>query len=202
MTNAKLPTPSRPTCGKPMERHGRAAKTVQSLRADQNQSDLLPLPRCGGFHPLDRALVLEDKNAASGAESIYAGSDSYKAANRKLRNLADVDVPKAALQHRSGRNGQEMREFKREDVEAEAPSVDRILVEIDGTGVPMLASDVEGVFRKQEDGTARIREAKTIVSSRQTAGTQRQGNLGRTEATGRAAPASTVRRQRTVSAEH
>ena len=125
---------------------------------------------------MDRALDLEDKNAVPGAESIYAGSDSYKAANRKLRNLADVDVPKATLQRRIGRIGQEVREFEREDVEAEAPSADRIQVEVGGTRVPMLASEVEGVFGKQEDGTVRIREAKTIVSARRTAGTQRQGS--------------------------
>ena len=125
---------------------------------------------------------MEDKNAAPKAESIYAGSGSYQAANCKLRSLADVDVLKATLQRRSGRIGQDVRESKREDVEAGAPSVDRILVEIDGTGVPTLASDVEGVFGKQEDGIARIREEKAIVSARQTAGAQRQGSLGRTGA--------------------
>ena len=166
--DAELPTPSCPTCGEWMERHSRAWKTILSRFG--------PVPICriyfhcrgcgGGFHPLDRALGLEGKSVTPGAESICAdaaSSDSCGAASRKLKNLAGVEVPKSTLQRHCVRIGQEMQAFERADVEPEASSADRILVEIDGTGVPMVASEVEGVAGKQADGTAKTREAKTIV---------------------------------------
>ena len=52
--------------------------------------------KCGAGHfPLDRALDLEGKSAAPGAESLYAdaaSSDSYEEAVRKLGNLAGMTV--------------------------------------------------------------------------------------------------------------
>ena len=84
---------------------------------------------------MGRALDLEGKSVTPEAEAIYAdadSSDSYQEASRKLKNLADVTVSKATLQHHGIRTGEEMQAFKREDVEAE-----RVLLGIDGTGVPM-----------------------------------------------------------------
>ena len=62
--------------------------------------------QCGGGHfPLDRALGLEDRSAAPGAESILAdaaSSESYEEAGCKLDNLAGVRVPKSTLRRRPG----------------------------------------------------------------------------------------------------
>ena len=159
------------TCGRRKELHRRLAKTFQS------RFGLLSVLRtyyvcrpCGDGHfPLDRALGLEGKSATPGAESIHAdaaSSDSYEAAVRKLGNLAGVKVTKATLRRHCVRIGEEVQAFEREDVEPEAPSADRVLVEIDGTGVPMVASEVEGVPGKQADGTAKTCEAKVIVRYR------------------------------------
>ena len=105
-------------------------------------------------------------SATPGAESIHAdaaSSDSCEAAVRKLGNLAGAEVSKATLRRQCMRIGEEIREFEREDVEPEAPSAACILPGIDGTGIPMAPSEVEGVAGKQADGTAKTREAKTIV---------------------------------------
>ena len=166
--DAKLPAPCCGTCGRRKERHRRAAKTFHSrfgpFRIWRTYYFCRP---CGdGHYPLDRALGLEGKSATPGAESIYAdaaSSDSYEAAVRKLGNLAGVKVSKATLRRQSMRIGEEMQAFEREDVEPEAPSAACILLGIDGTGIPMAPSEVEGVAGKQADGTAKTREAKTIV---------------------------------------
>ena len=104
------------------------------------------------------------KNALALTYADAASSDSYEEASRKLKNLAGVAVSKATLQRHGTRIGQEMQAFEREDVEAEAPAAERVLLEIDGTGVPMAAREVEGVAGKQADGTAKTREAKAVTS--------------------------------------
>ena len=168
---AELPAPPCADCGERMDQSARAVKGFLS------RLGLIDLERIQfhcrscrvGLHPLDRALDLVGRNATPGAESICAdaaSSDSYEAASRKLKNLAGVDVPKSTLQRCCMRIGQEVQAFEREDVEPEAPSADRVLVEIDGTGVPMVASEVEGVAGKQADGTAKTCEAKVIVRYR------------------------------------
>ena len=114
---------------------------------------------------MDRALDLEGKSAAPGAESLYADaacSDSYEEAVRKLGNLAGMTVSKATLQRHSTRIGEEMQAFEREDAEASPPAA-RVLLEIDDTGVPMAAREVEGVAGKQADDAAKTSEAKVVV---------------------------------------
>ena len=93
-----------------------------------------------------------------------AGSDSYEEASRKLRNLVGVTVSRAILQRHATRIGEEMQAFEREDVEAAPPPAERVLLGINGTGVPMAAREVEGVAGKQTDGTAKTSEAKAVHS--------------------------------------
>ena len=157
-----------PSCGRRMERNRRIGKTLRTRLGEIRFKRTYVCCRdCGGGHyPLDRALDLEGKSVTPGAEAIYAdaaSSDSYEEASRKLKNLAGVAVSKATLQRHGTRIGQEMQAFEREDVEAEAPAAERVLLEIDGTGVPMAAREVEGVAGKQADGTAKTREAKVIT---------------------------------------
>ena len=203
--DAELPAPPCPDCGRRMERQGRIGKT---LPARLGQAGIKRRHcRCrecgGGRFPLDRALGLEGKAAAPGAESVCAdaaGSDSCAEASRKLGNLAGVRVPKSTLQRCGARIGQEMQEFERADAGKRKPPAKRVLVGIDGTGVPTAAGEVEGVPGKQEDGAAKTREAKAIVPARPKAGTRRPGSRGRTGAAGLPASASTAHGRKAASA--
>ena len=123
---------------------------------------------CGDSRfPLDPAPNLEGKNVTPGAESLYAdaaSSDSYEQTSRKLRNLAGVKVPTSTLQRHVVRLGEEMQAFERADAEA-SPPAKRVLLGVDGTGVPMAAREVEGVAGKQADGAAKVivcREADSL----------------------------------------
>ena len=117
-----MPTPHRRTCGEPMERHSRCGKTFQSrfgpLRIKRTYCRCRA---CGeGCFPLDVAPGLEGKTITPGAASLCAdvvSSDSYKAASRKLRNLAGVKGPKTTLRHHGRRIGQEMQAFEQEDAD-------------------------------------------------------------------------------------
>ena len=73
-----------------------------------------------------------------------------------------MEVSKATLRRHVAGVGEEMQAFEREDAGAEASAAERVLLEIDGAGVPMAAREVEGVAGKQADGTAKTREAKVI----------------------------------------
>ena len=165
--DADLPPPSCPHCGRRMDRHGRVGKTFGTrfgpVRVERRR---FRCRECGGScFPLDRALDLEGKNVTPGAESLYAdaaSSDSCGQTSRKLRNLAGVEVPASTLQRHVARLGEEMQAFERADAEA-SPPAKRVLLGIDGTGVPMAAREVEGVAGKQADGAAKTSEAKAVV---------------------------------------
>ena len=166
--DAELPPPSCPRCGRRMDRNGRVGKTCRtrfgSVKIERRR---FRCRACGGSHfPLDRALGLEGKTVTPGAESLYAdaaSSDSYGQASRKLWNLAGVEVPASTLQRHVVRIGEEMQAFEREDAEEAPPPAERVLLGIDGTGVPMAAREVEGVAGKQANGAAKTSEAKVIV---------------------------------------
>ena len=150
-----------------MDRHGRVGKTFGTrfgpVRVERHR---FRCRECGGSHfPLDRALDLEGRTATPGAESLYAdaaSSDSCGQASRKLRNLAGVEVPTSTLQRHVAGLGEEMQAFERADAAASPPGK-RVLLGIDGAGVPMAAREVEGVAGKQPDGSAKTREAKAVV---------------------------------------
>jgi len=167
--DAGLPTPDCPTCGKPMERHRRSGKSFASRLGPVEVERIHCLCRgCGsGFFPLDRALGLEGQTATPGAASIVADavvSDSFDEASRKLRNLAGVKVPATTLRRWVGELGEDVQRFEREVVEEGRPGAERVYVEADGTGVPVRRSETEGIRGRQEDGSARTREAKVIVT--------------------------------------
>ena len=164
---AELPSPPCPDCGRRMERHSRAGKTFQARMGPiRIERSYCYCRECGaGFRQLDRTLGLEGRTATPGAESLYAdvaSSDIYGQASRKLKNLSGVEVSASTLQRHVVRIGGEIQAFERADAEASLPA-ERVLLGIDGTGVPMAAREVEGVAGKQADGTAKTREAKAVV---------------------------------------
>ena len=70
---------------------------------------------------------------------------------RKLKNLAGVEVPASTLQRHVVRIGKRCRRSSGRMPRRRRPR--RILLGIDGAGVPMAAREVEGVAGKQADGT-------------------------------------------------
>ena len=109
----------------------------------------------------------EGNNHTAGAASIIAetaAACSFVPCARMLRNLAGVSISGSAFQRRAKAIGGLAERFEREVVEAAAPAAGRCHLAIDGTGVPMRREETEGVRGKQEDGSARTREAKVVVA--------------------------------------
>lgn len=166
--DACLEAPECGHCGRRMVRHRRVAKTLTTRLGDiEVVRTRFHCRDCGnGFCLLDRMVGFEGDNYTPGAASMIAEAASvcgFAPAAKLLGNLAGVGVSASAFQRRAKRIGGLVERFEREVVEGEAPAAELSHLAIDGTGVPMRKSEVEGVKGKQDDGSSRTAEAKVAV---------------------------------------
>jgi hypothetical protein len=117
-----------------------------------------------GRFPLDEALGLIDGHSAGLAKMMCragAMASGYQAASADLKAYTGLEV--------EGRQIQRMVNIMAEAIKTHAqqasPSqpvkpVEVFYVSVDGTGVPMLAEELEDRVGKQDDGSAKTREAK------------------------------------------
>lgn len=125
--------------------------------------------RCGsGFCPRDRALGLEGGSFSPHALrmiGLVGSRVSFEEGSGFLHDLAGIDVPVKQVEREAERLGREIARDERRVVESET---DRELpptlyLGMDGTGIPMRRSEVEGRAGKQEDGSAKTREVKLVT---------------------------------------
>ena len=155
-------------CGAPARYVDRRAKTFTSVLGP------LVLERayyhcaaCAeGFCPRDRALGLEDSSLSPGVVRMVGqvgATVSFDEGHAFLRELAGVDVPTTHVERAAEALGREIAEDERRVVasppaeEAVAPT---LYLGMDGTGVPMRTSELEGRHGKHDDGAPKTREVK------------------------------------------
>ena len=164
-----LPAPECESCGRPMRRHrsGKRKAWLTRLGRVEVERSYYRCRSCGkGCFPLDRALGLEGDTITPGMASVVAETTpmtSFDSASRLIANLAGVEASSSSLQRWSLALGKEALRFEREEVVDDKPLESRMYLAIDGTGVPMRKEAVEGIAGKQEDGSAKTREAKVAV---------------------------------------
>ena len=155
-------------CGKAARYAGRHPKTVVSVLGS------LALSRayyhCAacekGFCPRDRALGLQDGSLSPGVLRMVGqvgAMVSFEEGHELLTDLAGVEVPTKQVERAAEALGREVAEDERRVVESPAsdePVAPTLYLGMDGTGVPMRASEVEGRAGKQPDGSAKTREVK------------------------------------------
>jgi hypothetical protein len=118
-----------------------------------------------GFCPRDRALGLEGGSLTPRVLRMvgHVGAMvSFEEGHDLLQELADVDVPTKQVEREAERLGREIADDERCVVEP-ASKIDlppTLYLGLDGTGIPMRASELEGRSGKQEDGTSKTREVK------------------------------------------
>ncbi|MGO8699497.1 MAG: ISKra4 family transposase [Limisphaerales bacterium] len=117
-----------------------------------------------GRCPLDEALGLIDGYTPGMAKMMCragAMASGYEAASADLKAYAGLEV--------EGRQIQRMVNLMADDIHAhgqkaepfqEVKPVEVFYASVDGTGVPMMAEEVQGRAGKQEDGSAKTREVK------------------------------------------
>jgi hypothetical protein len=157
-----------PTCAGPARYAGRHAKTFRSVLGPLTLERAYYLCEAceAGFCPRDRALGLEGTSlspAVTRMVGLVGAMVSFEEGHELLSELAGVKVPTKHVERAAEALGREIADD--EKLVAEPPPVDEpvaptLYLGMDGTGVPMRASEVEGREGKQPDGTSKTREVK------------------------------------------
>ena len=155
-------------CGKPARYAGRRPKTFQSALGE------LTLDRAyyhcegceAGFCPRDRALGLEGASlspAITRMVGLAAAMVSFAEGSELMGELAGVRVDAKQVERTAEALGREIAQDERQVVDPSPPSASTMYLGMDGTGVPMRASEIKGRQGKQPDGSAKTREVKLVT---------------------------------------
>jgi uncharacterized protein UPF0236 len=121
---------------------------------------------CGqGFCPRDRQLGLEKTSLSPAVTRMVAAVGamvSFEEGGQLLDELAGVAIEARQVERSAEALGAEIADDEKLQTQPveEAPLPSTLYLGIDGTGIPMRASELRGRAGKQPDGTAKTREVK------------------------------------------
>lgn len=155
-------------CGQPARYAGRRPKTFQTTLGDMTlERAYYYCPACrAGFYPRDRALGLQATSLSAATTrmvGLAAALVSFVETSELMRELAGVPVDAKRVERAAEALGREIAQDERQVVESELPRAQTLYLGLDGTGVPMRASELEGRNGKQPDGSAKTREVKLVT---------------------------------------
>jgi len=88
---------------------------------------------------------------------------SFAETSELMRELAGVSVDPKRVERAAEALGREIADDERSVVDPQPPAAPTMYLGLDGTGVPMRASELAGRQGKQSDGTAKTREVKLVT---------------------------------------
>lgn len=155
-------------CGEVARYAGRRVKTFQTvlgyLRLERAYYDC---PACKtGFCPRDRAMGMEGASLSPGVTrmvGLVAAMVSFEESSELVGELAGVAVDAKRVERVAEALGREIAQDEQAVFEPAAPSAPTVYLGMDGTGVPMRASELERREGKQPDGSAKTREVKLVT---------------------------------------
>ena len=154
-------------CGQTARYVDRRSKRLQSVRGELClERAYYHCSACGeGFCPRDRALGVEGTSLSPAVQRMVGtvgAMVSFQEGSELLRDLAGLPVDAKQVERVAEGLGAEIAEEERRHVEPEAdgPVPPTLYLGLDGTGIPMRASELEGRAGKQADGPAQTREVK------------------------------------------
>ena len=155
-------------CGRAAQYVSRRPKTFITLMGPMRlERAYYYCPACRrGSCPRDRALALQDTSLSPGATRLVgmtAAEVSFAKASELLAALAGVEVETRQVERTAEALGREVAADERERVEPAPAAAPTMYVGLDGTGVPVRKSEVEGRRGKQPDGSAKTREVKLVT---------------------------------------
>jgi len=115
-----------------------------------------------GRAPLDQALGLihSFSPALVRLSARAAARQGYQAASDDLRALAAIEIEGRQIQRLVNRVAPQVAAQLKQGQVPDTDPIPILYVEVDGTGVPMVARELAGRKGKQPDGTAKTREVK------------------------------------------
>ena len=157
------------SCGQTARYAGRRAKTFQTVLGPLIlQRAYYHCSACGhGCFPRDQAPCMAHTNLSPGVTRMTgaaAARVSFAQAKELLQDLAGVAVDTKHVERMAEALGRDIAALEERGAEAPAqPPAATVYLGVDGTGVPVRASETVGRAGKQPDGSARTREAKLVV---------------------------------------
>lgn len=155
-------------CGKVARYAGRRRKAFQTALGDLTlERAYYHCAACqSGFCPRDHALGMNDSSlspAVTRMVGLAAAMVSFQEADELMRELAGVPVGAKQVERAAESLGREMAKDERTRVEPSSPCAPAMYLGMDGTGVPMRPSELEGRPGKQPDGKSKTREVKLVT---------------------------------------
>ena len=152
-------------CGKAARYAGRRPKTFQTVLGEMTLARAYyHCEACeAGFCPRDQALGLAHTSlspAATRMVGLAAAMVSFAEGSELMQALAGVPVDAKQVERTAEALGREIAQDERDVVEPEPPGEPTMYLGMDGTGIPMRASELAGRAGKQPDGSSKTREVK------------------------------------------
>jgi len=143
----RLPCPG---CGKPARYAGRPSKTFTTVL---------------GAMKLSRAYYHCDscKGGSTRMVGLSAAMVSFAESSDLMDKLASVPVNAKQVERTAEALGREIARDEQTVADPESPSAPTMYLGMDGTGVPIRASELKGRQGKQADGSAKTREVKLVT---------------------------------------
>jgi hypothetical protein len=162
------PSLSCPGCGNAARYAGRHDKTFTTALGELRLSRAYyHCDECqAGFCPRDRALGVADTSLSPAVTRMTgktAAMVSFAESSELLGDLAGVAVGAKQVERTAEALGREVAEDERSVVEPATPCARTMYLGMDGTGVPMRASELRGRRGKQADGSCKTREVKLVT---------------------------------------
>ena len=155
-------------CGQAARYAGRRAKTFTTVLGPLTlERAYYHCDTCrAGVCPRDRALGLHDTSLSPATTRMVgqaAASVSFAEASELLEELAGVHVETKQVERTAEALGRQVASDECHVVEAEPGAAPTMYLGMDGTGVPVRKSEVEGRRGKQPGGVAKTREVKLVT---------------------------------------
>ena len=158
-----------PACDQPARYAGRHPKTFQSVLGPLTlQRAYYHCAACrAGVFPRDAALGLDGSSLSPGVLRMLGSTAalvSFAETSALLRELAGLQVDTKQVERCAEALGREIAAAEQAGAfPAEGPSAPTMYLGLDGTGLPMRASETADRAGKQADDSAKTREAKLVV---------------------------------------
>ena len=154
-------------CGASARYAGRHTKTFQSILGRLHlERAYYHCPTCThGFCPRDQQLDLQDTSLSPAVTRMIGtvgAMVSFEEGSQLLEELAGVAVDAKQVERAAETLGGEIAAHEKQDLEPidDQPLPHTLYLGIDGTGIPMRASELKDRSGKQPDGSAKTREVK------------------------------------------
>jgi hypothetical protein len=159
-----------PRCGEAARYAGRRDKVVTSVLGEITLSRAYyHCHRCQeGFCPRDRALGIEEGSLSPHVlrmVGVVGARVSFEEGHELLQELAGIEVPTKQIEREAerlgGQIGEDEGQVTQPDTRGQLPAT--LYLGLDGTGIPMRQSELDGRGGKQEDGSSKTREVKLVT---------------------------------------